>query len=242
MNKEQMERDFETRAIAARVGYRSEQMGVLFYDPGTKPAAWWGYQAGYEAGRATEAATPAPTAKDCGACGDGCPGKACRVESESPAPAAAAPTIRSIAENVEFKNTAMALHYNWTPELVHKLIGIVDDSRRSARKEGEESLRKAFDALMALSGETIEARNAEIADLRARLASAGAGSELHGFHVEDLEAIAEELSGSGYDQHVNTGNVTGLGDCLLPTAPAAAAKFIRAALLARTTNEGKQNG
>ena len=56
-----------------------------------------------------------------------------------------------------------------------------------------------------------------------------ATGKLFGFTPEDLSDIADDLQ-SNFDQHVNAGNITGLGDYLLPTGPASAAKFIRAVL------------
>lgn len=59
-----------------------------------------------------------------------------------------------------------------------------------------------------------------------------------GFQVEDLLAVAEALETE--KRYVNVGNVTGVGDDLIDTAPARAAKFIRAVVA--SVGAGGQNG
>lgn len=58
-----------------------------------------------------------------------------------------------------------------------------------------------------------------------------------GFKRQDMLDVAEALS-TQYDQHINQGNISGIGDYLLETAPAYAARLIRA-LLNATPDSGE---
>lgn len=164
--------------------------------------------------------------KDCGACGDGCPGKACRLESESPT-AAAAPTILG---NNEFLRLAMA--YRAAPnagaaDAGQALADCIDATITAARqKERDEAEDAAAELQITIN------------NLRARLASAGAGSDGIDYRMmsEQAEAwrfVFETLQevAPGWLDHPST---TGMGK--------ASAAIRKLAELARTTNKENGNG
>ena len=139
-----------------------------------------------------------------------------------------------VAQQVETVRPLTADEHAVIREAIHDSAEVVHPGRMAQQVGAitDEQIAQAVRPLYASDEAAAMGLDDDIRTVRAVLATpAQAGAEgvgRYGFSRDDLEAIADGLD--GYERTVNVGNTTGVGDTLLESTTAAAARFIRAVL------------